>query len=126
MRLRAILAVAAVATCVATTSASAATLIGCRSVNFLADNDVISASGGGPFKAIQLRVSGNGINMRDLKVIYGNGVVDDLRVRSNINAGGQTRWIDLKGQKRQIKQIRMSYASKLNFKGLADVCAYGR
>jgi hypothetical protein len=107
--------------------ADAATLLGCRSVGFIADTDVITVRGtGGPFRSIQLRVRGNEIDMRDLKVVYGNGQIDDLAVRSQIKAGSETRWIDLAGNRRNIAQIRMSYASKPSFKGLAEVCAFGR
>jgi hypothetical protein len=119
--------VLAVATVAAGTSASAAQLLGCQKVGFVKDTDVISVGkDDGKFKAIQLRVSGNEIDMQDLKVIYGNGEVDDLQVRSQIKAGGETRWIDLKGNKRFIKEVRMVYKSKPSFKGQATVCAYGR
>lgn len=115
------------ATAISATSASAAEQLGCQKVGFVKDTDVISVGKReGKFKAIQLRVSGNEIDMKDLKVIYGNGEVDDLAVRHQIKAGGETRWIDLKGDKRFISQIRMVYSSKPSFKGFATVCAYGR
>lgn len=107
--------------------ASAAELLGCQSVGFINDRDTITVGASeGRFRAIQLRVAGNAIEMRDLKVVYGNGAVDDLQVRSNIGAGSETRWIDLKGDKRVIKRIDMTYASKPNFKGQAKVCVFGR
>jgi hypothetical protein len=73
------------------TSASAATL-GCRKVGFIKDIDVIPVGrDAGRFRAVQLRVSGNDIEMRDLKIVYGNGQVDDVPVRSVIRAGQTTR-----------------------------------
>ncbi len=108
------------------TGASAENL-GCRSVGFINDRDVITVGrDAGKYKTIQLRVSGNDIEMRDLKVVYGNGQVDDVQVRSQIRAGGETRWIDLKGEKRFIKEIVMTYASRPSFKGQAKVCVFGR
>lgn len=120
--LMALAAVAAVAP-----AAHAVTLLGCQSVGFIADRDTIRVGRAeGRFKAVQLRVTQNAIDMRDLKVVYGNGNADDLQVRSNIRAGGQTRWIDLKGEGRAIREINLAYASRPNFKGQARVCAYGR
>jgi len=107
--------------------AAAAEQLGCRNVGFLTDRDTIAVgSADGRFSAIKLTVKGNAIEMLDLKVIYGNGNPDDLQVRSNIPQGGETRWIDLKGGKRVIRQIQMVYRSQPSFKGQATVCAYGR
>ena len=39
-----------------------------------------------------------------------------------IRAGGQTRALDLKGDRRVIKEIEMKYHSQPNFKGQATVC----
>ena len=64
--------------------------------------------------------------MNDLKVVYGNGVPDDIQVRSEIRDGGQTRPLDLKGRgERVIDRIEMTYRAKPNFKGSAKVCVEG-
>jgi hypothetical protein len=115
------LAIAAVST------AASAEQLGCRSVGFIKDTDVIRVGkDSGRFKSIQLRVTGNDIEMRDLKIVYGNNQVDDVQVRSQIRAGGETRRIDLKGDKRFIKEIIMTYVSRPSFKGQARVCVFGR
>lgn len=120
-------AAAVVAVTAMSNAALAAQELGCRSIGFISDRDVIPVGANdGAFKSIQLRVSGNDISMQNLIVIYGNGKPDELAVRENIRAGGQTRWIDLKGNRRAIKRIEMRYASRLNFKGQAKVCVYGR
>lgn len=83
--------------------------LGSRKVGFGRDNDVIPVGRGeGRFKRIQLRVRDNAIEIRDLKVVYGNGRTNDIRVRENIRAGGQTRAIDLRGNDRAIREVRMS------------------
>ena len=116
----------AVAAATVSTSASAAQL-GCRAVGFIKDTDVIPVGrDAGRFRAIQLQVIGNAIEMRDLKIVYANGAVDDVPVRAHIRAGQATRWIDLKGDKRFIKEIIMTYASKPSFKGQARVCVQAR
>jgi hypothetical protein len=97
--------------------------LGCQKVGFVADKDVIRVGRGeGRFKSIRLQVSGNKVYMDDLKVIYANGEPDDIPVRSEIRAGGQTRPLDLRGERRAIKEIEMKYRSQPNFKGQATVC----
>ncbi len=100
--------------------------LGCQTVGFAVDRDVIRVGAqSGLFRAIRLRVANNGIYMLDLKVVYGNGTAEDIPVRVDIPAGGQTRVIDLRGQDRVIQRIEMIYRSKPNFRGQAIVCAEG-
>jgi hypothetical protein len=100
--------------------------LGCQRVGFGVDRDVIrvGAQRGG-FKAIRLKVSGNTINMLDLKVVYANGAPDDIPVRSIIPAGGQTGPLDLRGRERAIARVEMIYRSQPNFRGQATICVEG-
>ena len=101
--------------------------LGCQKVGFLADKDVIRVGRDeGRFKSIRLQVSGNKVYMNDLKVVYSNGEPDDIPVRSEIRAGGQTRPLDLRGERRAIKAIEMKYRSQPSFKGQATVCVDAR
>jgi hypothetical protein len=101
--------------------------LGCQKVGFKVDKDVIKVGRGeGRFKSIRLQVSGNKVHIMDLKVIYANGAPDDIPVRAEIRAGGQTKPLDLKGERRAIKQIEMVYRSQPNFKGEATVCVEGQ
>jgi hypothetical protein len=101
--------------------------LGCQKVGFVVDRDVIRVGRQeGRFSAIRLKVRGNAVYMADLKVVYANGAPDDIQVRSEIRAGGETRPLDLRGQRRAIRQIEMVYRSKPSFKGQATVCVEGR
>lgn len=101
--------------------------LGCQRVGFIADRDIIRVGReDGRFSAIQLRVFDNAINMLDLKVVYANGQPDDIPVRAELRPGQPTRPLDLRGERRAIRQIEMTYSSKLNFRGQARICAYGR
>ena len=101
--------------------------LGCQKVGFTADKDVIKVGRDeGKFKSIRLSVSGNKVHMMDLKVVYANGQPDDIQVRQEIRAGGQTRPLDLKGERRAIRQIEMVYRSQPNFRGQATVCVEGQ
>lgn len=59
----------------------------------------------GGIHAIQLRVSKGNVEIEKLWVKYGNGQRDTLNVADNIAKGGSTRWIDLQGGSRCIKEI---------------------
>jgi hypothetical protein len=100
--------------------------LGCRDVGFAVDRDVIRVGRAeGRFKAIRLRVSGNRVHMMDLRVIYANGEPDDIPVRAEIRAGGETRPLDLRGRERAIREIQMVYRSQPNFRGRATICVDG-
>ena len=74
---------------------------------------------------MKIRVKDAPIYMNDLKVVYANGEPDDLPVRSDIRAGGESRAIDLKGRERAIREVQMVYRSRPTFKGLATVEVWG-
>ncbi|WP_088348417.1 MULTISPECIES: DUF2541 family protein [Rhodomicrobium] len=100
--------------------------LGCQSVGFLGDRDVIKIGRReGRFKAIKLNVSGNAVHIMDLKVVYANGAPDDIQVRSEIREGGETRPLDLRGRERAIDRVELVYRAKPNFHGKARVCVSG-
>lgn len=101
-------------------------LLGTQKVGFTVDRDVIRVGRReGRFRAIQLRVRGNDIHMMDLKVVYGNGQTEDIQVRSMIKARSQTRVIDLKGDRRVIREVQMVYRSRPSFRGQATIEVWG-
>ena len=101
--------------------------LGCQSVSFFGkDKDSIRVGRReGRFKAIRLSARNNDVEILDLKVIYTNGMPDDIQVRHNLRAGSTTRPLDLRGRERAIQQIDLVYRSRPSFKGLATVCAEG-
>ena len=102
------------------------TLLGTQSVGFRIDRDVIRVGRqDGRFRAIKLRARGNDIEVLDLKVIYGNGQTEDLRVRHFMRKGSETRAIDLRGNTRFIREVQMVYKSRPNFRGRATVELWG-
>ena len=101
-------------------------LLGTKKVGFIADRDSIQVGRAeGRFRAVKLRVRDAPIHMMDLKVVYANGQPDDLPVRADFRAGGETRAIDLKGRDRSIREVQMVYRSRPTFKGLATVEVWG-
>jgi hypothetical protein len=108
-------------------AANAAEPLGCRNVGLDVDRDVIPVGKQeGRWSAIKLTVVGNDVEIFDLKVVYGGGKVDDFSVRTVVPNKGETRWIDLKGDSKAIRQIELVYRSVKERKGQATICAIGR
>ena len=100
--------------------------LGCQRVGFRVDRDIVKVGAHpGGFRAIRLRVAGNEIFVFDVKVVYGNGLADDLPVKLLIRAGGASGALDLKGDRRQIDRVEMIYRSRPDFRGQAEVCVDG-
>lgn len=82
--------------------------LGCAAVSFSKDRDIIPVGRReGRFKAIRLRVFGNDIDIDRVRVIYGNGQPDELRVRNLLRQGDETRPLDLEGQRRSIERVEL-------------------
>jgi hypothetical protein len=101
-------------------------LLGTQSVGFVNDRDVIKVGrDAGRYRAVQLRVSGNEIELLDFRVVYSNGTVDDYPANERIPAGGQTRPFELKGRGASLDRIELRYRSKPSFRGFARVEVWG-
>jgi hypothetical protein len=101
--------------------------LGCSKAGFLPDHDTIKVGRReGRFSAIRLRVSGNKVNILNLTVVYERGPPDDIPVKSEIREGGETRPLDLRGERRAIDRVELYYVAQPNFKGSAKVCVDGR
>jgi hypothetical protein len=100
--------------------------LGCKTVGFLVDRDVIPVGRKeGTFSAIRLRVRNAPIEMFSLRVVFGSGARQDINLRAVIPQGGETRRIDLAGKERGIDRVEMLYRSIPTFKGKAEVCVDG-
>jgi hypothetical protein len=89
------------------------------------DHDSIKVGrSAGAYRAIQLRVSGGGINFERVIVRYGNGEKEEVPIRARIPDGGQTRVIDLPGKRRIIRSLDLWYG-KDRWEGRPKVSLYG-
>jgi hypothetical protein len=100
-------------------------LLGTAHVDGAADHDNIKVSRGEQFRQIQLRVRGGAIEFRRVVVHYGNGASEEVQVRQRIPAGGQTRAIDLRGERRHIESLELWYG-KGHWRQRPMVELYGR
>ena len=100
--------------------------LGTAHVDGRADHDNISVGrSAGPLREIQLRVRGGAVEFHRVVVHYANGDSDELQVRQRIPAGGQTRPIDLRGERRDVSSVELWYG-KAHWRKRPMVELYGR
>lgn len=97
-------------------------------MNWGVDRDVIPVTASeGRFKRIQLRVTGQPIEVIDLEVHFGNDEHHDVQVRETFRPGTTSRVIDLPGDARVIKKIVIIYRNKVGPRpGKATLAVWGR
>jgi hypothetical protein len=104
--------------------------LGCGKVGIKPDRDSIRVGRReGRFSAIKLTVRGSKIELIDLTVVYERGPPDQLQVRKKIGDGEETPPLDLRGERRAIDRVDLTYRVTLGLnmiKGPATVCVLGR
>lgn len=73
------------------------------------DTDTIRVPGTARYRQMRVCVFNGPIHMRDLDVRYRNGGRQDIGVRSFMRAGTCTRNIDLRGNYRDVRAVRLKY-----------------
>ena len=85
--------------------------LGCKSVGFLVDRDLVNVNSEDFYRALRLRSSGLDIEMIDMHVRFANGQRDSYRVNAIIRSGERSRPIDLRGERRRIVAVEFIYRS---------------
>jgi hypothetical protein len=85
--------------------------LGCKSVGFLIDRDVVNVDSSEFYRALRLRSTGFDIEMLEMNVRFANGQRDTYRVNAIIRSGERSRPIDLRGERRRITAIEFIYRS---------------
>ncbi len=97
--------------------------LGERRVGFISDHDTIGVGRrDGKFKRLKLRIRDNDIELDSLKIVFGNGEVEDFPFHQRIRAGGESPTIDLRTPWRDgrfIKEVLLHYHSRPDFRGEA-------
>jgi len=100
--------------------------LGTATVNGKLDKDTIAVGPSqGLFTAIQLKVEGASLELKELKVTFGDSSTFVAPTKLTFNPGQTTRSIDLPGEKRVIKSVEFKY-SNLPGGGNARVELWGR
>ncbi len=102
-------------------------LLGVKKVNYGLDRDEIDVTAQeGFFTGLKLKVKRSPINMHKLAVHFGNGEVQEIELRENFRAGGESRILDLPGNKRVIRKVVIWYDTKNLARGKGVVEVWGR
>lgn len=102
-------------------------MIGEKKVNFLVEKDVIQLRNrDDDFKKIMIKALDGPVSIKDLKIYFDNGGVQDVQVRKLIPKGGSTRVIDLTGTTRSLNRIEFWYETVGFANGKARVTVWGR
>jgi hypothetical protein len=84
--------------------------LGEANVDGQVDHDNIKVTAAeGTFRAIRMRVENAPIRFDRVVIHYGDGESQPIMIRSKIGAGGQTRVIDLPGDRRVIQGVEFWY-----------------
>lgn len=105
--------------------------LGERTVDLNVDRDVIKCTDKGAFSAIKFHVTKAPVTFEKVFVRYATGATDNLNFNETVRQGQDSGELDLRGNKRIIKEIVVYYkAEKKNGKGrnnkTADVQIWGK
>jgi len=102
--------------------------LGTVNARFTADHDAIIVQGPYDFfRKIKFKVTGAPINLIRLIVTYDDrGLPEKIDTRFTIPAGGESRVIDLAGNRRKIRSIEFWYDTKGVLQGRANVSVVGQ
>jgi hypothetical protein len=102
-------------------------LLGRREVDFKGDRDRIDVGKReGKFSQLQIRVDGAPVEIRNMKVTFGNDETFSPGLKHRFDEQSRSRVIDLPGERRVIKRIDFNYSSPNRRAGKATVAVYGR
>ena len=100
--------------------------IGEITASFEKQTESIVVMGKDEFAAIKLKVTDAPINIERVQVYYEGGETQDIDVRNVIQAGGDTRVIDLKANNKELSKVLFTYKTLPNRNDKrADVELYG-
>ena len=89
------------------------------------DRDEVTVRSGRGFRQIKLKADAADVEIQSLHVVYGNGEIDKIEVRSVLRAGSTTLPRDLKGSERVIRKVILWYKTSGRESKKAIVTIYG-
>src|SRR6185436_12681033 len=78
-----------------------------------AEKDAIMVMGADKFKAIKMKVTDAPIHIASMKVYYSDGDAEDIDVKSDMNAGANTKVFNLKSTK-DVQKVEFVYNTVKN------------
>lgn len=101
--------------------------LGSRVVNMQADHDEIMVTlKDGVFTKVRLKIMKAPIHLMNINIVFGNGSNKNVVFNRKFAAGSFTRVIDLPGNKRIIKKVKLNYKSVPVGKGKSVIALFGK
>jgi hypothetical protein len=77
------------------------------------EREVINVGGReGEFRGFRFEVRQSDVEVLDLRIVYGNGQTEDVRIRQTIRAGSSSRVIELGSPRRALRQIIVNFVPR--------------
>ena len=80
----------------------------------------------GSFRAVRFSVRDHDVRFYGMRVVYGNGQVEEVPFAGQLTAGQSTPPLNLTGRQRFIDRIEVKYRTRLNFHGEGIVEVWGQ
>lgn len=97
-----------------------------RAEIFKTDHDTFPVGGKfGRFKAVKVVAKGHPIKVRGMRIIYGNGQVENVPLIADLRQNESTPPLPVASGQRFIKSVELVYRTKLNFFGEGTVEVWG-
>ena len=101
--------------------------LGVKQVNLKADHDVLVVSfHEGFYSKVKFVIRKAPLHLKNINIVFGNGENKNVVFNKRFNAGSSTRIIDLPGNKRIIKKIKLNYKTIPSGTGRALLVAWGK
>ncbi|MFT5823939.1 MAG: hypothetical protein ACI8ZM_005205 [Crocinitomix sp.] len=101
--------------------------LGIKKVDLKADHDVLVVSfHEGFYSKVKFVIRKAPLHLKNINIVFGNGENKNIVFNKRFNAGTSTRIIDLPGNKRIIKKIKLNYKTIPSGTGRAIFVAWGK
>lgn len=101
--------------------------LGEKIVNMRADHDVLMVTHHeGFYTKVRFGIRKAPVHIHNIRIVFGNGNDKNIVINKRIEPGTFTRVIDLPGNKRIIRKIKMNYKTLPGVNGRAVFVAWGK
>jgi hypothetical protein len=101
--------------------------LGSRIITKGADHDVIEMNRrDGLFTKLKFRIVKSRVHVDNIKVVFQNGDIENIRIDRNFSVGEWSSVIDLVGNKRFIDKIVFNYHTKFFADGKGKIIVFGK
>ena len=101
-------------------------MLGEKDVDRVKEWDVFSPKGNGIYSAFKLKVLNSRVKFEKLVIEFDNGRKQSMDLNREIPENGESRIIDVVGERRKIKSISFKYSTRGIFNDKAKVQVWGR